>query len=140
MYGKSNRIYSPTQVIETYQGESHRLLVQIKDSEGVVINPSAGAIHDIRIYLVHRSTFKVTAMWSKQAAAGYALLNTVQEPAPGDYKAECILNEAQSIEAQQGMYEIQIDLYVPNDKFDSGMQVFRQKGILLQLNPAVNGL
>lgn len=125
--------------ISTYQGESHRLLVEIKDGNGTVCDPDAAAFSDIRIYVVNRSTFKVVAKYSKTVQTGYTQFNVVEEPTSGDYKAECILNSSQSQEAQQGLYEIQVDLDIPDVKFEDGVQTIRQKGILMNLNPATNG-
>ncbi len=126
-------------MIDTYQGESDRILVEIKDGDGIVIDPSAGALSDMRVFIVHRVSFEVIAQFSKVPATGFTVFSVVQEPSAGNYKAECILNSSKTIESQQGMYEIQVDLYVPDAKFEGGAKIFRQKGILMNLNPAING-
>jgi hypothetical protein len=125
--------------IESYQGQSDRLLVEIKDANGTIIDPSAGALSDVRVYVVHRVTFEVVAKFAKVTATGYTVFDVVEEPASGDYKAECILDSSLTQEAQQGVYEVQVDLYLPDAKFEDGVQVIRQKGILMNLNPATNG-
>jgi hypothetical protein len=115
------------------------LLVELKDGNGTVIDPSSGAIYDVQIFAVHRTSFEVIGKWAKRAATGFTTLSVVEEPASGDYKAQCIMNTAQSIQAQQGLYEIQVDLYIPNGLFDPPYELKTQKGILMNLNPATNG-
>jgi hypothetical protein len=126
--------------IETYQGESHRILVEIKNGSNNVLNPGDAGISDLRVYIVHRVSNEVIAKFGKVAQTGYTLLTTVEEPDPADYKAQCIFNASQSQESQQGMYEIQIDMDIPDERFEGQVKTFRQKGILMNLNPAVNGL
>lgn len=125
--------------IDTYQGESHRLLVEIKDGNGTVCDPGAAAFSDIRVYILHRVTFKVVAKYSKVSQTGYTQTTVVEEPNSGDYKVQCILDSSQSREAQQGLYDIDIELDIPDARFEDGVQTIRQKGILMNLNPATNG-
>lgn len=126
-------------MIEEYQGASHRLLCEFKDSDGVVIDPAAGALSDIRVYVVHRTSFEVVAKYSKVSTTGFTQFEVVEEPTNGDYKACCYLDASLTQNAQQGMYEIQFELDSPNDNFENGVQTFRMNGILMNLNPAVNG-
>jgi hypothetical protein len=125
--------------METYQRESHRLLVEITDMDDNVIDPSGAVVHDIQVFIIHRASFKVVGKYSKIPATGFKSITYVEEPNVGDYLAECILDASQTVDAQQGMYEVQIDSYFADDKFETGYQLVTQKGILMNLNPATNG-
>lgn len=126
--------------METYQGESNRILVQIKDMDGIVIDPSVAVLHDLHIFIIHRVSFEVIAKYSKLPTTGFSPVNYVSEPIPNvDFKVECILESTHTTEAQQGLYEIQVDGYFANTKFKSGYQLVTWKGILMNINPATNG-
>lgn len=127
-------------MIDTYQRESNRLLVELTDLDDNVIDPQAAAVHDIQVFVIHRTSFECIGKWSKIAATGFKDISYVEEPDPGDYLVECILDSSQTEQAQQGMYEVQVDVYFSDAKFETGYQVVTEKGILMNVNPASNGL
>lgn len=118
--------------IQTYQGESHRLIVTIKDSGGTTLNPESG-FSNIIVYILHRSTYEIIAKYSIQTLSGYSTATVDSDT------VICILDSSQSKEAKQGLYEVQVDLMIADAGYEDGVKIIRQKGVLMQLNPATNG-
>ena len=121
-----------------YQGNSNRLLVEIKDSGGTVINPTPDVVFtNIEVFVVHRTSNKIAAQYSIPAKTGFKTATVVDEDG---LKLACVLDTDDTINAQQGSYEAQVDTYIADVNFEGGKMLKREKGILFTINPAVNGL
>lgn len=118
--------------MRAYQGESHTIIVTLKDSGGVTISPSLSTITEIEIRLVNRVSGEVAKKWSRDAQTGF------QTFVVADSKCVLYCDESTLKKKQSGNYDLEIKIVTENINMEGG-DVQIEKASLLNLNPANNG-
>jgi len=131
--------------ISDYQGGSNKLQIWIRDSGGAMVDPSSATFLNVDVFVVHRVTNDIIAKFTTLSPLPvddklpWKAMTTEDIGEDAGVQGVCILDTADSLNAKTGNYEVQVDAYVYDPEFDDNKRLLRSKGILIAINPAVNG-
>ena len=115
-------------MVNVFQSETKIVEVILKDSEGVVIDPTLETIHDIEIILTNKMDGSVVQKFSRESKTGFTQAVTSS--------TNMLCHVSGISDATKGLIEAQVNIITPDSNQPSGYSTHTQKGLIFNISEA----